>query len=470
MTNPFELLLAPLHYPFMVRALLAACTVGALCSLIGTFVVLRRIAFIGDGIAHASFAGIVLAYGRGVDYLLGAAVVAVLSALGISYIHRRGGVSIDTAIGVIFTGAFALGVFMMSRMPAYGTNLEDLLFGNILGVSAHDLLVIGGLAALVLAIVCALFRPLIYTSFDPVVAEASGIRAGLIDQILLVMLALTIVVSLRAVGIVLVAALLVTPAAAAALISRRFVEMLSCSVLIGVGSAVGGLYASYYLQSASGATIVLVATFTFFAILAFRAAKPRRLAGLLVALLSGGCAPHLTAHGTVVDRPAPEIRLPTTGSQPFLLSKERGKVVVLFFGYTHCGDVCPTVLAHVAQALALPGKRATPVATLFISVDPRRDTRAVTERYARSFRPDFIGLTGTPREIAAIERDYHVWSKALPPDRRGNYDVSHSSELFLIAPDGRLRILEDWELPVQELAEDIHALQVVPPPATPQGG
>lgn len=461
MTQPFDFLLAPLHYPFMVRALLAACTVGALCSLIGTFVVLRRIAFIGDGIAHASFAGIVLAYGRGVDYLLGAAIVAVLSALGISYVHRRGGVSIDTAIGVIFTGAFAFGVFMMSQTPTYGTNLEDLLFGNILGVSAHDLLVIGGLAALVLALVCALFRPLIYTSFDPVVAEASGIRAGLIDQILLVMLALTIVVSLRAVGIVLVAALLVTPAAAAALISRRFVEMLGCSVLIGVGSAVGGLYASYYLQSASGATIVLAATFTFFAILAFRAfraAKPRRIAGLLLALLGSGCAPHLKAHGTILDRPAPEIRLPTTGAAPFLLSGERGSVVVLFFGYTHCGDICPTTLTHVAQALALPGKRATPVVTLFISVDPRRDTPAVTARYARSFRSDFIGLSGSAGQISAIEREYHVWSKALPPDRRGNYEVSHSSTLFLIAPDGRLRILEDWDVPVHDLAEDIHAL------------
>jgi manganese/iron transport system permease protein len=259
----FDYVLAPLHYEFMVRALLAACTVGALCSLIGTFVVLRRISFIGDGIAHASFAGIVIAYARGVDYLLGAAIVAVLSALGISFVHRRGGVSIDTAIGVIFTGAFALGVFLMSRMHATGTDLENLLFGNILGVSAHDLLVIGILAAGVIIMVCAMFRALIYTSFDPVVAQASGIRAGLVDQTLLVMLALTIVVSLRAVGIVLVAALLVTPAATAALISRRFVEMLCYSVVIGVSCAVGGLYASYYLQAASGATIVLAATVTF---------------------------------------------------------------------------------------------------------------------------------------------------------------------------------------------------------------
>jgi ABC-type Mn2+/Zn2+ transport system permease subunit len=141
--------------------------------------------------------------------------------------------------------------------------LEDLLFGNILGVSAHDLYVICVLAAVVLALVLVLFRPLIFTSFDPVVAQASGVRSGLIDQILLVMLALTIVVSLRAVGIVLVAALLVTPAATAGLFARRFVDMLCFSVLIGVTCAVGGLYASYYLQAASGATIVLATTLTF---------------------------------------------------------------------------------------------------------------------------------------------------------------------------------------------------------------
>ena len=258
-----DLFFAPFHYPFMVRAAIAACIVGALCSLIGTFVVLRRISFIGDGIAHASFAGIVIAYIRGIDYLVGAAFVAVLAALGISYVHRRGGVSIDTAIGVIFTGAFALGVFLMSRVRTYSNDLEDLLFGNILGVSAHDLYVISALAAIVIGLVFLLFRPLIFTSFDPVVAEASGIRAGLIDQVLLVMLALTIVVSLRAVGIVLVAALLVTPAATAALFARRFVHMLVYSVVIGVACAVGGLYASYYLQAASGATIVLATTITF---------------------------------------------------------------------------------------------------------------------------------------------------------------------------------------------------------------
>ncbi len=258
-----EFLSAPLQYPFMLRAMVAACIIGALCSFIGTFVVLRRISFIGDGIAHASFAGIVLAYMRGLDAMLGAAVVAILAALGIQAVHRRGGVSIDTAIGVIFTGAFALGVFLMSRLHSYSNDLEDMLFGNILGVSVSDLYGIALLAALVLFLVWCSFRALIFLSFDPVVAQASGIRAGLVDQALLVMLALTIVVSLRAVGIVLVAALLVTPAATAALVAKRFGNMLLYSVVIGVLCAVGGLYASYYLQAASGATIVLATTVTF---------------------------------------------------------------------------------------------------------------------------------------------------------------------------------------------------------------
>jgi len=277
-----DLLLAPFQYEYMQRAFVAALVVGTLCSTIGTYVVLRKLSFIGDGIAHASFAGIVVAYLRGIDYYAGAIVVAVLTALGIGFVNRRGGVSLDTAIGVLFTGAFALGVFLMSRAPRYNVDLSSFLFGNILGVSRTDLTLILVLAAIVTVSLAFLYRALLYTSFDPVVAQASGINAAFVDYALLVLLALTIIVSLEAVGIVLVAALLVTPAATAFQLTRRFTTMLALSAAIGAVCAIVGLYASYYLQAASGATIVLLATLAFFTAMAIgklRARGPRRTAG-----------------------------------------------------------------------------------------------------------------------------------------------------------------------------------------------
>jgi ABC-type Mn2+/Zn2+ transport system permease subunit len=271
-----DVLVAPFQFEFMQRAFVAALIVGTLCSTIGTYVVLRKLAFIGDGIAHASFAGIVIAYLRGLDYYVGAAIVAVATALGIGFVNRRAKVSLDTAIGVLFTGAFALGVFLMSRLPNYNVDLQGFLFGNILAVSRADLVLILVLSALVSIVLLLLYRPLLYTSFEPVVAEASGIRVAFIDYALLVMLALTIIVSLEAVGIVLVAALLVTPAASAYQLTRRFTRMLALSVAIGASCAVAGLYLSYYLHSASGATIVLLATLVFFMAMASSALARRR--------------------------------------------------------------------------------------------------------------------------------------------------------------------------------------------------
>jgi manganese/iron transport system permease protein len=257
-------LLAPFHYDFMQRALIVAIVVGGLCSTLGTFVILRKLSFIGDGVAHASFAGIVIAYLRGINFELGAAVVAVLTALGIGYINRRGGISLDTAIGVLFTGVFALGVFLISQAHSSTIDLQDFLFGNILGVSPTDLTVDIVIALLVLLCVALTFRPLVFASFDPVVARAAGVPVIALDYVLLVLLALTIVVSLESIGIVLVAALLVTPAAAAAQVTRRFVPMLVTSIAIGIGSCVAGLLLSYYAAAASGATIVLIATLAFF--------------------------------------------------------------------------------------------------------------------------------------------------------------------------------------------------------------
>ncbi len=266
-------LLVPFHYPFMQRAAIAALAVGVLCSAMGTYVILRRLAFIGDGIAHASFAGIVIAYMRDANYYLGAAVVAVLTALGIGFVHRRGRISMDTSIGVLFTGAFALGVFLMSRQSNYAVDLQSFLFGDILAVQPNDLKIIVGLAALVAVALLVLYRGLLYTTFDPVVAQAGGIHAGVYEYVLLVLVALTVIIGLQSVGIVLVAALLVTPAAAAYQLTKRFAPMFALSMLFGAVSSLGGLYLSYYARGSSGATIVLVTTVLFFLALGLRSLR-----------------------------------------------------------------------------------------------------------------------------------------------------------------------------------------------------
>ncbi|MBV8373081.1 MAG: metal ABC transporter permease [Candidatus Eremiobacteraeota bacterium] len=252
----------------MQRAFVAALAVGLLCSAMGTYVVLRKLSFIGDGIAHASFAGIVIAYLRGANFYIGAAIVAVVTAVGIGFVSRRGRISLDTTIGVLFTGMFALGVYLMSQQRSYAVDLQSFLFGDILAVQPQDLWLILALSAVVAATVIVAFRGLLYTSFDPVVAQASGIAAPAYEYALLVMLALTIVVALQAVGIVLVAALLVTPAAAAYQLTSRFAPMMALSAAFGAVSTLGGLYLSYYVRASSGATIVLLATILFFAAVA----------------------------------------------------------------------------------------------------------------------------------------------------------------------------------------------------------
>ena len=269
-------LLEPFTYAFMQRAFVTALLIGILCPVMGTYVVLRKLAFIGDGIAHASFAGIVIAYLRGANYYLGAAVVAVITALSIGFVHRRGRIALDTAIGVLFTGAFALGIFLMSRQRTYAVDLQSFLFGDILSVNRNDVVTIIALGIAIAIVTALLYRPLLYTSFDPIVAQAGGMKTGIIEYVLLVLVALTIIISLQAVGIVLVAALLVTPAAAAFQLTQRFHVMMALAALIGAVCAVGGLYASYFLQSSSGATIVLCATVLFFAAFGWRQMTLRR--------------------------------------------------------------------------------------------------------------------------------------------------------------------------------------------------
>jgi ABC-type Mn2+/Zn2+ transport system permease subunit len=258
LTEPFAL-------AFMQRALVAAVVVGLVCSVLGCYVVLRSMAFLGDALAHAVLPGIALAYLAGVDLLAGALVAALLVALGIGFLTRHGAVREDTAIGILFAAALSLGVLLISSTGSYATDLTHILFGDVLGVSTTDLWLTGGLAAAVLLAVALLYRELLLASFDPLLAHTLGRRPGLVLLAPLVLLALTIVVSLQTVGVGLVAALLVTPGATASLLTRRLPAMMAAAAVVGVVSSVVGLYLSYYLDVASGAAIVLTATAFFVA-------------------------------------------------------------------------------------------------------------------------------------------------------------------------------------------------------------
>ena len=258
-----DALLEPLAFGFFVRALIASALVGVVCAVVGTYVVLRGVAFIGDAIAHAGFPGVVAAYMLGIPFYLGAAVAAVSTALAIGFVTKRAGIRQDTVIGVMFAGTFAFGIFLFSTIKGYVADLFSFLFGNVLAISPADLtaLVILGLG--VIGIVALMWKELLYATFDPLGAAASGIKVDRLEYLFLALVALTIVVSLQAVGIILVVAMLITPAATAQMLTVRFMRLMLLAAAVGIVSAVIGLYLSYWLDVASGATIVLAQTALF---------------------------------------------------------------------------------------------------------------------------------------------------------------------------------------------------------------
>lgn len=260
-------LLEPLRYEFMLRGLLASLLVGLVCSVIGAYVVLRSMAYLGDALAHAILPGVAVAYLLKADLLLGALIAAVLVALLIGAVSRQGLIKEDTAIGIFFAAALALGVLLISTVRTFAVDLTHILFGNVLAVSSTDLLLIAGLAAIVFAAIALLYRPFLVISFDTVLATTLRWPVGLLRAAMLVLLALTIVIALQTVGVALSAAMLVTPAATAYLLTRRLPAMMAVSALIGALSSLIGLYLSYYLNVASGAAVVLIATTAF--VLAF---------------------------------------------------------------------------------------------------------------------------------------------------------------------------------------------------------
>lgn len=256
-------LVDPLQYEFFVRALAASVIVGVVCAVVGTYMVLRGLTFMGDALSHAAFPGVVVAYLVGAPFYLGAAIAAVATSLAIGWVSRRGNLRGDTAIGVLFAGTFAFGIFVFSRIPNYVGDLFGFLFGEVLAIGPWDLAALAALAGVVLVIVGAFWKELLYSTFDPLGAAASGLRVERLDYLFLALIALTIVISLQTVGIILVVAMLVTPAATAQLITRRFGRLIWLALAIGALAPVVGLYLSYWLDAASGATIVLVETALF---------------------------------------------------------------------------------------------------------------------------------------------------------------------------------------------------------------
>jgi len=253
----------PLQYGFMQRALLEVILMGLTCGVIGAYVVLRGMAFLGDALSHAIFPGVVIAFLLNINLSLGALVFGILTVLGIAGIARNRRVSEDSAIGVLFTGAFALGVVLISQVKGYTGNLADFLVGQVLGVSTTDVLISLAVAVLVLGALAFFNKELVLTAFDREMAEAMGLPVALLDMGLLLGIALTIIVSLQAVGNILVVAMLVTPAAAARLWTDRLPVMMALSALFGILAGIGGLLISYHGNYAAGGTIVLLVTLLF---------------------------------------------------------------------------------------------------------------------------------------------------------------------------------------------------------------
>jgi manganese/iron transport system permease protein len=263
--DPIGFIAEPMAFGFMQRGLVASILVGIVCAVMGTFVVLKGLAFIGDAVSHATLPGLVIAYIVGAPLYIGGAIAAVVTALAIGLVSRRGRLRFDTSVGVLFAGTFAAGVLLFSTINNYVTDLLGYLLGNVLGISLGDLIQVAILSAVVLAIVLAIRKELLFATFDPLGAAASGLPVAALEYLLLALLGVTIVVSIQAVGIIMVVAMLVTPSATAQLLVGRFGQMMAIAVAIAAASAVVGLYLSFYLNLASGASIVLVET-GFFAI------------------------------------------------------------------------------------------------------------------------------------------------------------------------------------------------------------
>jgi len=260
-------LLEPVQYEFIQRALIASITIGISCGLIGTYIMLRRMSLIGDALAHAVLPGVVVSFmvaGKSeIALFIGAVVSGIVTVLLIGFVNRNSKIKEDTSIGIIFTGAFALGILLVSQLKQVHIDLSSYLFGDVLGVSTGDITL--SLIIMVVIILCILlfYKQLLLTSFDPTMALTIGISTTIVHYMLMTLLSMSIVAGLQSVGVILIIAMLITPPATAYLLSNNLKKILFLSPMFGTISAVAGLYLSYHFNFASGASIVLVAVALF---------------------------------------------------------------------------------------------------------------------------------------------------------------------------------------------------------------
>ena len=272
-----QFVMAPWQFSFLIRALIIAVLAGIMCPLLGAYVVTRQFGFMGDAIAHSVLPGMVLALWVGASPYLGAIVTAVGMAFLIGYLVQRTGVGADTSIGILFAGFFALGLILLSLLPIQGLNLESLLLGQVLAVSWTDVAITGGLTVIVLVVLAALHRDLVFASFDPFGASVMGLPTRMLDYALLTLLAVVIVLALKAVGIVLVISLLITPAASAMMLARHQLGAMVLGALIGTLSAIFGLYSAYHFNLPPGPVIAMYSTGFFVIVAIWRPRQMRRI-------------------------------------------------------------------------------------------------------------------------------------------------------------------------------------------------
>jgi manganese/iron transport system permease protein/iron/zinc/copper transport system permease protein len=265
--NPASLI-EPFSYEFFVRGMAAAVMAGALCGLLGVFVVLRGMSYIGHGLSHAVFGGAVVSYIMDLNFYIGAGLWGFVSALLFHAVTRRRQISADAAIGIITTASFALGVAIISKTRRFTKNFEAALFGNILGVRPEDLAVLVGVTAVTIVVVFFLYKRLLFVTFDPEVAPTYGISVNRIDVVFALLLSAGIIASMQVLGVTMIAAAIVIPAVIGRLVTDRFSHLLILSMLLGAACGAAGIYSSYYLDVSSGATIVLVAATVFVLVMA----------------------------------------------------------------------------------------------------------------------------------------------------------------------------------------------------------
>ncbi len=271
-------LLEPFDYEFFRNALVVAVLAGSLSGLIGVYVVLRGMSYIGHGLSHAIFGGAVAGAAMGFSFYLAGGIFGIVAALLINRIARRRSIGADAAIGVVTSAAFAFGIAILSTAQGFTVNLEAALFGNVLGVSMGDVAVVAAVAVAIAVTVFVEYRPLLFTTFDPEVAEVSGVNIALTDAILALMLAATITATMNVVGVMLIAAVLVIPPVIARMLTDSFHRMLVISVLVGGALGFVGVYLSYYLDVSSGATVVLTGAAVFGVVYGWSALRGRRAA------------------------------------------------------------------------------------------------------------------------------------------------------------------------------------------------